>query len=522
MGNRLTRIALVLLFTVLLFEAALQVLSLVIHFSKGDSSGSSSVKTGDETRVILCCGDSFTFGMGSSGPQYSYPRQLETMLAEESARWRVVNAGWPGRNSAEVVRSIDALLTEHDPEILVLMVGANDSWSLPEPAELELVDSSGKVPKSGFRWECRTLRLIRTFRKRGAFQGDRLEEPTTPVEATETEIEAKASTQKVGPWDLVRRGDLAAAEKAFDESMNSSSVIAITGKIALRRIEGNTSEEDRLLAELDRLIAAGLTENETFQAIDGLSQAAMNEELVERFRGTEEKFPEKFEILFLLSNAYANLGDLEAALLISDHFAAILPDDHEWADWFWRTRARHLDLVDRHEDGVRAVIRAYVSGGKSAEVLKAFGNNRDSLAHASFPDLLQSTKMSAAQRAELESLWAVHLKQELAKEEPAIQYSRTLHQHLAIIVDHAASRRVRVAISGYPFKEEAVQGPLEQIAEERNLPFVANESEFIRRVTKGVNRTDELYVADGHCTDLGYEIIAAKVLDAIRSQDWLN
>ena len=59
----------------------------------------------DEHRV-LCVGDSFTFGIGASSTDTSYPSQLQTLLNAQGsdAHWRVINFGKPGANSGEVLR----------------------------------------------------------------------------------------------------------------------------------------------------------------------------------------------------------------------------------------------------------------------------------------------------------------------------------------------------------------------------------------------------------------------------------
>jgi len=522
MGNRLSRFALILVFTLLLLEGALQVLSFGVHFTK--SRRNADPQTDQSTdRVVICCGDSFTFGTGASDPRYSYPRQLEKMLKLESEDWRVVNVGWPGRNSAEVVTRIDGFLEEHDPEILVLMIGSNDSWSLPSPTQLTF------DAEPGFRWEIRTLRLLRTFRKGGAFKGDRSGHLTDRSEAapeTKKGVEAgrEADPKKVEDvpvWDLIRHGDIARAEKHVNDVRETRPLYSITGKIALRQLEGDIEAIEVLLAELDKEIAKDLTLWETESAIVGLSQAGLNEELVDRFRGTEKKFPDEFQMLFLLGNAYANLGDFESAVAISDHFAERVPEDNEWIGWFLRTRGHLLDMVDRHEEGLEAMIRAHVLDGNSAETFRSFNNCRENLAQASFPEILARMTMTSEQRAELQGLWERWDVDKLAPA-PAADYGRVLLGHMEIIVGYAESRGVKVVVSGYPFKELPLQRPMREVAAEHGVPFVDNDADFNQRISSGEKKITDLYVTDGHCTDYGYQILATNILKAIRSQGWLK
>jgi tetratricopeptide (TPR) repeat protein len=80
----------------------------------------------DGTCTILCLGESTT-AMGGTG---SYPSQLERILNERlpGVRFRVINKGWPGAMTAEIVRNLDGYLEEYSPEIVVAMMGINDTW----------------------------------------------------------------------------------------------------------------------------------------------------------------------------------------------------------------------------------------------------------------------------------------------------------------------------------------------------------------------------------------------------------
>ena len=71
---------------------------LAVHLSEGE-------------KRVLCVGDSFTYGMGASSQEFSYPAQLEKRLvASNTGPWHVVNRGWPAQNSADVLRQIDTHL----------------------------------------------------------------------------------------------------------------------------------------------------------------------------------------------------------------------------------------------------------------------------------------------------------------------------------------------------------------------------------------------------------------------------
>jgi hypothetical protein len=112
-----------------------------------------------ETKVVLCVGDSYTFGYGATTAAGSYPAQLQRLLLEsESGSWKVLNHGWPGQNSRDVLRQLDAQLEVYRPKLVYVLVGVNDLWS--HPALYVPGEGRGDEGHGGFRWRWRTGRLL--------------------------------------------------------------------------------------------------------------------------------------------------------------------------------------------------------------------------------------------------------------------------------------------------------------------------------------------------------------------------
>lgn len=77
---------------------------------------------------ILAFGDSLTFGTGA--PAAAYPLQLS-----RATGFAVVNAGRPGEVSADGVRRLPRLLDEHEPALVILIHGGNDTLRRVAQAE---------------------------------------------------------------------------------------------------------------------------------------------------------------------------------------------------------------------------------------------------------------------------------------------------------------------------------------------------------------------------------------------------
>jgi acyl-CoA thioesterase-1 len=70
--------------------------------------------------TVLAFGDSLTAGVGASAVE-SYP----TVLAELSGR-KVINAGVSGETTTAGLQRLPGLMTQHEPDLLILIEGGND------------------------------------------------------------------------------------------------------------------------------------------------------------------------------------------------------------------------------------------------------------------------------------------------------------------------------------------------------------------------------------------------------------
>lgn len=83
--------------------------------------------------TILCVGDSTTEGL-MVDKQFSYPSQLQKLLDTNvpQKKFRVINLGYGGINSSQVLNRFEKNLGKYRPDLIVLQVGVNDLWNMNE------------------------------------------------------------------------------------------------------------------------------------------------------------------------------------------------------------------------------------------------------------------------------------------------------------------------------------------------------------------------------------------------------
>ena len=132
----------------------------------------------DQLRV-LCVGDSHTYGLYLDRID-SYPAQLQEVWNQGhlSEPIETLNAGFPGMNSTRLKRDLPGILKSLNPDIVIVLIGANDFWTVPLGDKKP--DATIGVLEYGRR-NSRVLRLV--YAIRGAFAAAYLDEPEVRFEA---------------------------------------------------------------------------------------------------------------------------------------------------------------------------------------------------------------------------------------------------------------------------------------------------------------------------------------------------
>ncbi len=119
----LFRVLTALAVLVICMELALQVAHIV---ARSKSLRDEAVRP--DVPVILCLGDSHTYGAGVSRDE-AYPARLEKKLAERGFRAEVVNLGAPGTNTSEIRRKLPEWMETYEPVGVIVLASVNNSWN---------------------------------------------------------------------------------------------------------------------------------------------------------------------------------------------------------------------------------------------------------------------------------------------------------------------------------------------------------------------------------------------------------
>ena len=114
--------------------------------------------------VVVAMGDSLTAGYGL-GESEAYPAQLEARLRADGRRVRVVNAGISGETSSGALSRVDWVVQRLDPDLVILVTGANDGLRGITPAVLEenLRALVGRLRQSGATVVLGGMKMVRNL-----------------------------------------------------------------------------------------------------------------------------------------------------------------------------------------------------------------------------------------------------------------------------------------------------------------------------------------------------------------------
>lgn len=579
------RIALAVLACAIALEVALQSLAFVMAYSVAERGVEPHRPPGD-SRVVLCIGDSFTFGMGASRAEAAYPAVLGARLRErDGGTWHSINGGRAGEDSKTFAESFDALLETHRPEFVCILVGVNDAWRRRGRA----AQTDTGAARAGFEWRWRSpdlLRLLLHGRELFRHRPDPAEEPVSTIPADHPliglwTIEATGSRALFArdgicdlgnarlPWSVdvhgIRLGHGQTAVSLALTIDGELATLSAPGRdpMVLGRVRGATAADLDRHATLARLLVAHtesrhgvvvalgkqllggapLTRADAFQVLPALALAAQlagERELAARAVG-------------ILQRCHAELPDAASRAALAESLSNSVRDPEVLV---------LLDGPDRSPLGPSELVALALASVRCKPQRDAIatidrllaeptmdGPTRASLHAARFRALPRSERdalvqelvrgwRAAPQSAEIAQLWrleamravdepllrslAVHeglppdsVERLLAARRDALagdsDWRADLAANLELMIATCRDRGVRPVLGTYPFEDPELHAVVLEVARRHALPVAATAGRF---PTDPAQRA-ACFVADGHCNDAGYALMAEAFADAV-------
>ena len=369
-------------------------------------------------RVVLCIGDSYTFGIGTTDQAHTYPNQLRDRLRSSGGDWQVVAAALPGRNSREVLERIDGQLASFRPDVVCVLVGLNDRWSQPEPLDLAAEPDAaiGTAEAAKFRWRWRTARLVRWA------IGKLTEQPVIPDRAWQAE-------------DAVAR--------------------------ALRAGDPTTAraEVDALQRELQQMPSA-----ETAEAlVVALAALGDGERCLREARAAVRRWPESARLWHQFAWQSYQTGDLDSATdAIERAYGATRsqPLNKRWSILWDRT----VIWIDRDPNRALATaIELYLEEGEPANFRGLVGYQPGAFDEQLLDEVLGDLALADSDATRIRELFAGALSWE------ATDMAKIYESHLRQIVTRCRDAGSQVVLLTYPRALSYVEEATSALAEEMGI-----------------------------------------------------
>ena len=166
-----------------------------------------------QTPVIACFGDSYTYGLGASSKNKSYPAQLNSILRDHASKYTVINHGVPGSNSAQLLEILPTVLKDTQPSAVIVLIGANNLWSLE--TSWQNTDTSFKTVLSKILFKLRIYRFYRYLQSQSP-EEDKAE-PITTINAEPPLSEADTIALKAA--EMLNAERLSEAETLYRKAI---------------------------------------------------------------------------------------------------------------------------------------------------------------------------------------------------------------------------------------------------------------------------------------------------------------
>ncbi|MCB9664655.1 MAG: hypothetical protein H6732_11125 [Alphaproteobacteria bacterium] len=426
-------------------------------------------------RTILAEGDSFTYGIGG----LSYPQQLEEVLEARlgDRRYRAINRGIPGLNTAALADMLEEDLLAFDPDVVVVLIGENDSWN------------TIRTPEVGGWWHAvdRTLMHSRVYKfVRVAVIGWRFN--------TFHEADAAAQASRAA-------GEVVAQERPPHHVADDAERLGLFGTL--------TGE---IHPETVPTPVVGAEGEAALRAIIPLSEQGRYAEVIEQTEAYLERWPEEPLAYETLAAAMARLDRLdEAAAVLRRGLADTAPSAMHENLWFVLGSVLHR--AGRDEEAMAAWTQALTDFPRSKALFW-------SMSHALYQQGRPFAALDLAERVpalrdnELyRYLLDVKAQHPGTGGDVSAQVVEAMRGDLRRIVALAEAHGAALVFASYPDMAYPV---VAEVAAESGTPYVDFRPYFQERFS---SREEYISPDRCHCNTDGYRLMAEVLADTVLQLD---
>lgn len=448
--------------------------------------------------IILCLGDSFTFGAGASSGK-DYPAQLEGILNSTSVnkKFKVINIGQGSYNTAQILREFRNILQQGlKPDLVTCLGGSANYWNY-WGYQTYLKSNNFISAVNDFLYRVRIYKLAKILflnikdKIENKLFTDKIMNHLSPQSIAGNSLKNNhggiyKDSRRKQTADLAyfKEGSIFCLREQYDQAIEcfKKAIEINPGDSHYYAGVGFAYNRQRKYDEAIKWLKKGIEINprdSNCYAYLGLAYRSLTysvrpqyDQAIECFKKALEINPRDSQCYIGLGFSYKNKGDYEKALT---------------------SFKKAIELKPRNPVSCSEVFSIYSLLGRYQEGV-VFLNKlaKDNLAPEGVKDML---------------------KKRGNREDITQEVKRWITSDIEKIINLSKENGIKILLLDYPRNPE-LSDLLGNIAKTNSVLFVSNYQVF-SKLNNSAEGIDNYFVPDGHCNETGYSIMAKNIYDKI-------
>ncbi len=446
------------------------VLQGIAYFNSISNSHPVNINKNTKQTIILCMGDSFTFGIGAK-KGYSYPEQLQQILNQKypPKQFKVLNAGQPGFNTVLTVQKTKKMIGELSPDILIIMTGANDYWNL---SGIDRDSTNIFLKLNSLMYNFRVYRLMKIYLNNA---------------------QQKDKTNNRFKLNSISNMKKRLKQDEFERAMTFILRVKYARTFLLSK------DYEKSLIALDRALSIHYLDEYIFESLDELfinwsdfSKAIAYYEKLNNMNPNDKK------VLIRLARIYKAVQDYKKSYSYYRKLLMLDPESREAA----------VGMDNAKSFLNQNIFSDYVIDKQSLPLVCQQSFNSDDVFD-------KSVDLTDKDLGLLRGITALSKSDCFVQAEDYRKYLDDIYKNeLQTLDDLCARKKIRILILSYP---NFVRDYVREGFKNSYADFIDLRPRFLK-IVNDANR-NEYESADGHCTGKGYELIAETVCNYIKKNN---